>query len=114
MTRLLSACAVIGLLSVFSAPADAGQRADGVRNADQYEFSSNGRKRYGYRTKMHYYDPAPWWWYEPYAYRARTYYQPWPVAPADPHYDLPHPSGVVGYTVIGPWNYYGAYRSYYY
>lgn len=51
---------------------------------------------------MHYYDPYPWWWHQPYVARARTNYIKWQNTYYERPYDLPHPDGVVGYTVIGP------------
>jgi hypothetical protein len=51
---------------------------------------------------MHYYSPYPWWWNQPYAPRVITSYVKWQNTYYERPYDAPHPNGVIGYTVIGP------------
>jgi hypothetical protein len=87
---LLSAAATLPL----SAPASAGER-DGLRNSAQYEFSS--RHRHARSTRMHYYDPYPWWWHPPHVKRARTNYLGWPHSNYPADYDRPYYGGVAGY-----------------
>lgn len=84
MTRILATCAAAALAAAFVMPAPAAateKRADGVRNVDQIEVSSQRRyrrhvhryygPRYGYYRPYRYYD-APY-----YAYAPRPYYRPY-------------------------------------
>ena len=103
MVKIVSALAILGATAVLSLPARSAERPDGVRNLYQYEeFSSRHRGwRHRQASSLHYYDPYPWWWHPPYAYRARTYYLPWPYASPDPNYHRPHVAGVVGFSMFG-------------
>ncbi len=63
MTKILATCAAVALTAAFALPAPATaaeKRADGVRNQDQIEVSSQRRyRRYGYRYGPRYgYLPA--------------------------------------------------------
>jgi hypothetical protein len=51
---------------------------------------------------MHYYSAYPWWWHQPHLARVQTNYVKWQNTYYEGGYDAPQPSGVVGYTVIGP------------
>jgi hypothetical protein len=55
-----------------------------------------------YARAMHYHTPYPWWWNQPYAPRVITSYVKWQNTYYERPYDAPHPNGVIGYTVIGP------------
>jgi hypothetical protein len=66
-----------------------------------------GTSRSHYRSAphartMHYHTPYPWWWNQPYAPRVITSYVKWQNTYYERPYDAPHPNGVIGYTVIGP------------
>ena len=86
MSKMLSVLVAIFALwiVVLPGPADAAQRrADGIRNLDQYEFSSARRRRRvvvrryvgpGYYGQP-YYSP---YGYQPYGYRPYGYYRPAP------------------------------------
>ena len=90
MSKMFAALAAVMLLFVIATPgpADAAQRrADGMRNLDQYEFSS-ARRRY----RRHYRRYAPRYYYRPYYYRP-SYYQPYTYGPYyyRPYYYRPAP-----------------------
>ena len=86
MSKMLSVLVAIFALAIATlpGPADAAQRkADGVRNLDQYEFSSVRRKRRyvrrypvrRYYVQPNYYGP---YGYQPYGYQPYGYYRPAP------------------------------------
>lgn len=103
MIKMISTLTLLGTMVLLSLPAGAAERQAGVRNLDQYEFSSRHRGWRHHRvSRLHYYDSYPWWWHPPYVHRARTYYLPWPHAVRHADYDLPHVSGVAGYPIFGP------------
>ena len=91
MSKILAGLAVLAALVVLAlpAPASAATRTDGVRNVEEFDFSSH-RRRYRHRHHVRrYYAPAPFWWggwghgpYYGYAYPGpRVYYhpgRPWP------------------------------------
>ena len=77
-------------LSLSAIPAGAG-------SSDTVEISA-ARKVRG----MHYYAPYPWWWHPPHVARVQTNYVKWHNTPYEGGYEAPQPTGVVGYTVIGP------------
>lgn len=56
-----------------------------------------------HRSAMAYYLPYPWWWNEPTVPRVRTNYVKWHDTYYERPYDAPHPSGVIGVTIFGPW-----------
>lgn len=104
MTKVFSALTVLGTMVLLSLPAGAVDRQNGIRKLDQYEFSSRHRGwRHQRVSRLHYYDSYPWWWHPPYVGRVRTYYLPWPYAERSPDYDRPYPSGVVGFSIFGPY-----------
>ncbi len=97
MTRIFWALAVFGIVAILSAPVQAnGVKQSGIHAFAQHEFSSRHR---GSRhvTRMHYYDPYPWWWHPPFVKRARTNYLGWPHSNYPPFYDKPYFGGVTGY-----------------
>jgi hypothetical protein len=96
MTRMLLALTIASAAAVLILPAQtsAAERG-GVRNAEQYDFSSRARK--ARVAKLHYYDPYPWWWHPPVVKRARTNYLGWPHSYYPPDYNLPYYGGVAGY-----------------
>jgi len=98
MTRMLSVLTLAGAVAVTMLPAETfGAERHGMRNTDQYTFSSRQRDHRKVRvTRLHYYDPYPWWWYPPHVKRARTNYLGWPHAHYPPDYDLPYFGGVAG------------------
>lgn len=53
-------------------------------------------------TAMGYYAAYPWWWNDPVP-RARTNYVKWVDTYYQRPYDAPHPDGVIGVTIFGPW-----------
>jgi hypothetical protein len=86
MTKILATCAAVALTAAFAMPVPAGaaeKRADGVRNQDQTEFSSQRRYRryYGHRyygPRYGYYRPYRSYYNAPYyAYAPRPYYRPY-------------------------------------
>ena len=90
MSKILAGLAVLAALVVLllPAPASAAVRTDGLRNFEEFEFSSH-RRRYRHRHyARRYYAPGPYWgWRGPrpyygYAYPyPRVYYhpgRPWP------------------------------------
>lgn len=88
MSKMLSILAAIFVLSMvgLSGPADAAQRgADGIRNFDQYEFSSVRRQRRVVRRSYgpRYYNQGSYGYqpygYQPYGYQPYGYYAPAPV-----------------------------------
>ena len=85
MSKMLSVLAAIFALSMIamSGPADAAQRAaDGIRNLDQYEFSSVRRRRVVRRYYAPRYYARPGYGpygYQPYGYQPYGYYAPAPV-----------------------------------
>jgi hypothetical protein len=91
MSKMLSVLVAIFALAIVAlpGPADAAQRgADGIRNLDQYEFSSARRQRRvvrryvgpRYYSQPYYYGPYGYqpYGYQPYGYPYR-YYAPAPV-----------------------------------
>ena len=99
MMRTLLALMVSGTVAILSLPVQASDaRTGGARNADGDEFSSRAR---GGRTsgvsRLHYYDPYPWWCSPPYTKRARTNYLGWPHTIYPPDYDRPYFGGVAGH-----------------
>ncbi len=83
MRKILATCAGLTLIAAFALPVPAvaaEKRADGVRNAEQTDVSSQRRRyrrnvyrsgpRYGY-YRQHYYN-APY-----YAYAPQPYYRPY-------------------------------------
>lgn len=81
MSKLFAAFAILGtvlvLVLIWPAPASAAPRPDGVRNVDQYEFSSHRRYyRRHYRT-YRYVRPYPYWGPYPYYGYYRPYYRPY-------------------------------------
>ena len=82
MTKILATCAAVALTAAFALPAPATaaeKRADGVRNQDQIEVSSQRRyRRYGYRygPRYGYYRPYRSYYNAPYYAYAPRYYRP--------------------------------------
>lgn len=77
MSKILAGLAVLAALVVLSLPALASaaeRRADGVRNVEEFEFSSH-RRRYRHRHHVRpYYAPGPYWgWWGPRPYYGYTY-----------------------------------------
>jgi hypothetical protein len=89
MSKILAGLAVLAAIVILSLPAPASaaeRRADGVRNVEQFEFSSH-RRRYRHRHHVRrYYGPGPYWgWRGPrpyyghaYPYPRYYYRAPWP------------------------------------
>ena len=88
MTKILATCAAVALTAAFALPAPATaaeKRADGVRNQDQIEVSSQRRyRRYGHRYygsrygyyRHGYYRPYRSYYNAPYYAYAPRYYRP--------------------------------------
>ena len=91
MMKILATCAAVALSSAFALPTSAvaaEQRADGVRNQDQIEVSSQRRyRRYGYRYgprygyRHGYYRPYRSYYNAPYYAYAPRYYRPGTIGP---------------------------------
>ena len=83
MIKILATCAAVALTAAFALPAPATaaeKRADGVRNQDQIEVSSQRRyRRYGYRygPRYGYYRPYRSYYNAPYYAYAPRYYRPY-------------------------------------
>jgi len=85
MRGILATCAAVALTAAFTLPAPASaaeKRADGVRNQDQIEVSSQRRYRRVYRgyygPRYGYYRPYRSYYAAPYyAYAPQPYYRPY-------------------------------------
>ena len=85
MRGLFATCAAVALTAAFALPAPAvaaEKRADGMRNAEQMDVSSQRRYRRAYRyygPRYGYYRPyRPYYYDAPYyAYAPRPYYRPY-------------------------------------
>jgi hypothetical protein len=84
MRSLFATGAAVALTAVFALPAPAvaaEKRADGVRNVEQMDVSSQRRyRRYGYRAygpRYGYYRPYRSYYRAPYYAYAPRYYQPY-------------------------------------
>jgi hypothetical protein len=74
----------------------------GAANADYGSPRLHYKGTAPHARAMHYHSPYPWWWNQPYAPRVMTSYVKWQNTYYERPYDAPHPNGVIGYTVIGP------------